>query len=87
MTSERESSVNDSVSGEVFTVLEFVDAAAIGALGLTGVGHVEVDLGVTAPDLHVGQQAWTKHATLVVQIFGEKFNRRVVVHADTLVNQ
>jgi hypothetical protein len=31
---------NDSMSGEVLAFLEFVNRAAIGALGLTGARHV-----------------------------------------------
>ena len=55
----------------VLAVFEFVDCAAIRALGLASAGHVQVNLGVAVPEFHVGQRAWAKHAALVVQVFGQ----------------
>src|SRR5450830_236968 len=65
------------VPTEVFTILQLVDGAAVGALGLAGAGHVQVHLGVAVPDFHVGQRAGAKHAALVVEVFGQQFNDRV----------
>lgn len=59
---------------KMLAVFEFVDRAAIGALGLAGAGHVQVHLGVAVPQFHVGQGAGAKHAALMVQIFGQQFN-------------
>ena len=67
--------IRDSVVGaEMLAVLELVDGPAIGALGLAALGHVQVDLGVAVPDLHVGQRAGTIHAALSIQVFGQQFN-------------
>ena len=66
---------SDSVVGaEMLAVLELVDGPAIGALGLAALGHVQVDLGVAVPDLHVGQRAGAIHAALSIQVFGQQFN-------------
>jgi hypothetical protein len=69
---------NSLVSGEMFAVLQLVHGAAVGALGLTGVGHVQVDLGVAVPDFHIGQRVGAIDATLMVQVFGEEFNNRLI---------
>ena len=61
---------------EVLAGLEFVQRAAIGALGLAAVRHVEINLGMAVPDFHVGQWAGTKHTALVIQVFGQEFNNR-----------
>jgi hypothetical protein len=55
----------------MFAVLEFVNRTAIGALGLARVAYVQIHLGVAAPGLHVCQRVGAKHATLVVQVFGQ----------------
>ena len=57
-----------------FARFEFVFCAAVRALGVAFSGHIQVNLGVRVPDLHVGFGAWAKDATLWVQVFGEKFN-------------
>jgi len=56
---------------EVFAVFQFVNSAAVRALGLTVKGHVKVNLGVAVPDFHAGQRAGAIHATLEVQVFGQ----------------
>ena len=78
MIKERGTDPNSLVPGEVLTRLEFIDRAAIGALGLTGVGQVQIHLGVAVPDFHVSLGAGTKHTTLAVQVFGEEFDDGVI---------
>ena len=62
---------------EALTGPELVDRAAIGAFGLARASHVEVDLGMAVPDLHVGFGAGTEHTTLGVQVFRQQFNLHV----------
>jgi hypothetical protein len=62
------------VAANVFAGFEFVDRAAVRALGFTGVGHIQVNLGMAVPEFHVGFGAGAKHAALTVQVFGQKFN-------------
>src|SRR5512133_565033 len=69
---------NSLVPGEVLTRLQFVNRAAIRALGLAGVGDVQVDLGVAVPDFHVSLGAGAVHATLVVEVLGQEFDNRLV---------
>src|SRR5450830_448449 len=45
---------NSLMPMKVFAVLQLVERAAIRALGLAGVGHIQIDLGVAVPQLHVG---------------------------------
>jgi hypothetical protein len=59
---------------EVLASLELVDRAAIRALRLPGVGHVQVDLGVAVPDLHVRLGVGAKDAALVVQVLGQQLD-------------
>ena len=59
------------MAGKVLAVLEFVDSAAIRALGLPRMPYVEINLGVAVPNLHVRQGAGAKHAPLMVQVFGQ----------------
>ena len=54
-------------------LFEAVHGAAIGALGLAGVGHVQVDLGVAVPQLHVGLGAGAVDAALGIQVLGSQF--------------
>ena len=56
-----------------FALFQTVGGAAVGALGLAGVGHIQVDLGVAAPQLHVGLGAGTVDAALGIQFFGGQF--------------
>lgn len=63
-----------SMATKVLTIFEFVHRAAIRALGLAGMGHIKVHLGVAVPDFHIGQRAWAEHATLMVEVFGEQFD-------------
>jgi hypothetical protein len=62
------------VAGEVLAGLEFVNRAAIRALGLTAVGYVQKDLGVVVPELHIGLGTGAKHAALGVEVFGAEFD-------------
>jgi len=74
------------IAAKVFSGLEFVHGPTVGALGFTTVGHVKVHLGVTVPELHVGQRAGTIDAALMVEVFGYQFNNRFA-HEDTFVSQ
>ena len=58
----------------VLAGFEFVLSAAVRALGNAGAGHIQVDLGVAVPKLHVGFVAGAKHAAVAVQIFCQEFN-------------
>lgn len=58
------------MAANVLAGFEFVNRAAVRALGFTGAGHIQVDLGVAVPEFHVGFGAGAKHAALRVQIFG-----------------
>src|SRR3990167_859239 len=60
---------------EMLAVFQVVDGAAIRALGFTGAAHIQVHLGVGVPGLHARHRAGAKHAALVVQVFGQEFNR------------
>jgi hypothetical protein len=62
------------VPANVFAGFEFVHSAAIRALGFTGAGHIQVDLGMAVPELHVGFGAGAKHAALTVEVAGQEFN-------------
>src|SRR5450759_4811875 len=70
----------------MLTGLELVNGAAVRALGLTTVGHVQIDLGVVVPDFHVGQWARAKHLPLVIQVLGQEFDDGAI-HEVTFVNQ
>jgi hypothetical protein len=58
----------------VLAGFEFELSAAIRALGFTGFGHVQIDLGVAVPEFHVRFGAWAKHPAMAVQVFRQKFN-------------
>jgi hypothetical protein len=65
----------DSVAvTDCFTRFKLVHRTAIGALGVTFTGHVQVNLGVGVPDFHVSLGVGAKNTTLWVQVFGQKFN-------------
>ena len=53
--------------------LQPVHRAAIGALALAGVGHIQVHLGVAVPQLHAGLGAGAEDAALGIQVFGQEF--------------
>ena len=75
MIREWASDPKPSVSAsEVFAVFEFVHGATVGALGFAVQCHVQVHLGVVVPEFHARQGAGAKNATLVVKVFGEKFD-------------
>ena len=63
------------MTSEVFSRLQSVNGAAIGALGGTTVAHIQINLGMGILGLHMGQRARAKHAALVIQVFGKQFNR------------
>lgn len=58
----------------MLTRLELVHRPAIRALGFASFAHVQVDLGMGVPELHLGLGAGTEHAALGVQVFGQQFN-------------
>jgi F0F1-type ATP synthase membrane subunit a len=58
----------------VLAGFEFVLSAAVRALGNAGAGHIQVNLGMGVPELHVGFVAGAVHAAMTVQIFGQEFN-------------
>jgi hypothetical protein len=58
------------VSANVFAGFEFVHRAAIRALGFTLAGHIQVNLGVAVPQLHIGFGAGAKHAAVTIQVAG-----------------
>jgi hypothetical protein len=73
---------------EVLAVFQLVNGAAVRALGGAGVRHVQVNLGVVVPDLHIGQRAGAEHTTLVVQVFRQEFNNSLCFgHGQTFVSQ
>ena len=59
------------VAVEMLAVLELIDRAAVGALGLTAVGYIKVHLGMGVPDFHVRQGAGAVHPALGIQVFGQ----------------
>lgn len=62
------------------TRLQTVGGAAIGALGFASLGHIQIDLGVAVPQLHVCLGARAEHATLSIQIFGGQFDDGICSH-------
>ena len=60
-------------SAEMLTRLERINRTAIRALGRTFTRYIEVNLGVTVPDLHVGLGAGAIHASLGVEVRGQQF--------------
>lgn len=60
--------------------LQAVDGAAVRALGFAGLGHIQIDLGVAVPQLHIGLGAGAEHTTLGVQVFGSQFDDGVRGH-------
>jgi len=59
---------------DCFACFELVNSTAIGALGLTFAGHIQVNLGMGIPNFHVSFGAGAKDTTLGVQVFGQEFN-------------
>src|SRR5258708_24800353 len=66
---------------EDFAGFQAVQRAAVGALGFAGVGHVQVDLGMAVPQLHVGLGAGAEHAALGVEVLGRQFDGGIRCHA------
>jgi F0F1-type ATP synthase membrane subunit a len=58
----------------VLASFEFVLSAAVRALGNARAGHIQVHLGVSVPEFHVGFVAGAVHAAMAVQIFRQEFN-------------
>ena len=61
----------------MLAVLELIDGAAIRALGLSAVRHIQVHLGVGVPGFHVRQGAGAVHAALGVEVFGQQGDGRL----------
>ncbi len=59
---------------DLLASFELVFCAAIGALGVTMLAHVEENARVAAPQLHAGLFAGAEDAALGVQIFGGEFD-------------
>lgn len=71
-------------AGKHLTGLEAVGRAAIRAFGVASLGHVQIDLGVAVPQLHVGLGAGAEHATLCVEVFGGQFDDGIRGHFSCL---
>jgi hypothetical protein len=67
--------VNSVTVANCFACLELVNRTAIGALSMPFTGHIQVNLRVRVPDLHISLGAGAKDTALGVQVFGQKFNR------------
>lgn len=70
--------------GKHFSSLELVHRTAIGALALAMVGHIDIDLGVAVPQLHVGLGAGAVNAALRIQVLGSQFNDGSSAHSGCL---
>jgi hypothetical protein len=68
------------MTANVLASFEFVLSAAVGALGFTRAGHIQVHLGVAVPEFHIGLGAGAVHATVAIQIFRQEFNCVAHVH-------
>ena len=64
--------------------LELVRCPAIRALALAMVGHIDIDLGVAVPQLHVGLGAGAVNAALRIQVLGSQFNDGSSAHSGCL---
>ena len=67
-------SVGASMSSEVLAGFERVNRAAVRALGGATASHIQIDLWMGVPGLHVRQRAGAENATLVVQVLGRQLN-------------
>lgn len=54
-------------------LFQAISGAAVRALGLAGMGHVQIDLGVVVPQLHVGLGAGAVDTALGIQVLGSQF--------------
>lgn len=61
-------------TAKVFAGLELVHGAAVGALGLAGARHVQINAGVVVPQLHVSLGAGAGDAALVVEVDGQQLD-------------
>ena len=59
---------------EMFAGLEPVFGPAIRTHGLSGVPHVQVDLGVGIPEFHIGLGVGTEDTALRSQVLGQQFH-------------
>ena len=73
------------MAANVLAGFEFVNRAAVRALGFASAGHIQVDLGVAVPERHVGLGTGAVHAAIAIEVFGQEFNG--VAHFYTFVNQ
>jgi hypothetical protein len=62
------------MAANVLAGFEFVHSAAVRALGFTGTGHIQVNLGVAIPEFHIGLGAGAIHATIAIEVFRQEFN-------------
>jgi hypothetical protein len=58
---------------EMLAVLELIDGATVGAPGFAGFADIQKNLGMGAPGFHFCQGAGAAYATLMVQVFCQKF--------------
>jgi hypothetical protein len=62
------------MAANVLAGFEFVNRAAVRALGFTGAGHIQVNLGVAVPEFHIGLGAGAVNAAVAIEVFGQEFN-------------
>jgi hypothetical protein len=62
------------MAANVLAGFEFESGAAVRALGFTGAGHIQVDLGVAVPEFHVGFGTGAKHTAVAIEVFRQEFN-------------
>ena len=60
--------------------LEAIAGSAIRALGFAGLGHIQIDLGMAVPQLHIGLGAGAEHATLGIEVLGSQFDDGICCH-------
>ena len=62
------------MAANVLAGFEFVNRAAVRALGFTRAGHIQVHLGVAVPEFHVGLGAGAIYAAVAIEVFSQEFN-------------
>ena len=60
--------------------LEAIAGAAVWALGFAGLGHIQINLGMAVPQLHIGLGAGAEHATLGIEVLGSQFDDGICCH-------
>ena len=71
-------------TGKHFAGLELVDRTAVRALAFAIMGHINVDLGVAVPQLHIGLGAGAVNPALLVQVLGSQFDDGSSTHGGCL---